>query len=213
MDSPSLVDRLFEAGFRGLKLTRPSVDYDDRNVYPVYSRTSILGMPILFHVGTVVRTQWDHELDVRCDRMRPIRLDTIARAFPRQHLIGAHLGNPWYEEASMSLFWNENLYFDLSGTVLKRKNAAWFRDMLWWDEEMQKKVAPNIEKTLFPEARNRRHPWERICFGSDAPLEEIASCYEEYRRVFRELKLPENIVERVMGRNLEQMILNSMNSE
>jgi len=205
-DSPSLVDRLYEAGFKGLKITRPRIDYDDREAYPVYSRTTILQMPILFHVGTVVRTEWDHLLDIRCDRMRPIRLDTIARAFPTQNIIGAHLGNPWYEEACMSLFWNYNLYFDLSGTVIKRKKIEWFKDMLWWDEKIMEKMAFDSSKSIFPVARNKSHPWERICFGSDTPLEEIGTCLKDYQILLNDLQIPEEIKNRVLGGNIEKML-------
>ena len=56
--------------------------------------------------------------------MRPIYLDTMARLFPAWKIHGAHLGNPWYEEASMSCRWNPNLYFDLTGSTLKKKNRS-----------------------------------------------------------------------------------------
>lgn len=206
IDPPNLVDRYFEAGFKGFKITRPTVDYDDPSVYQVYNRTSLLGMPILFHTGTVVRTQYDRYLDIRCNRMRPIYLDTLARAFPEQNIIGAHLGNPWYEEASMSLFWNRNLFFDLSGTTLKRKNAGWFRDILWWEPQTLTKLAPDSENSIYAAAREKSHPWERICFGTDVPPQEMAAAFEDYQNMFKELDIPTEIRQRVMGGNVEAML-------
>lgn len=52
--------------------------------------------------------------------MRPIYLDTIARAFPDLKIIGAHLGNPWYQEAAEVARWNPNVFFDLTGSTLKK---------------------------------------------------------------------------------------------
>jgi uncharacterized protein len=206
VDSASLVDRYHEMGFRGLKMLRPAVSYDDKSIYPVYERTSILHMPILFHLGTVARTEGDQHLDVQCDRMRPIRLDTLARAFPEQNFIGAHLGNPWYEEAAMSLFWNSNLYFDLSGTTLKRKTANWFKDILWWDSKTLAKLAPASKNSIYPTVRNQSHPWERICFGTDVPPDEMPAAFEDYQNIMQELDIPEEVRRKVMGGNLESIL-------
>ena len=47
--------------------------------------------------------------------MKRIYLDHIARLFPRLNIIGAHFGNPWWEEAWTMLKSNDNIYADLSG--------------------------------------------------------------------------------------------------
>jgi hypothetical protein len=56
-------------------------------------------------------------------------LDTLAREFPDLTLVGAHLGNPWYDEAAEAARWNPNLYFDMTGSTLVKKgaNLAFFR--------------------------------------------------------------------------------------
>lgn len=205
-DPVTKVDYLFAQGFGGLKLTCPRVSYDERTIYSVYARTSALGMPILFHTGTVLRTEWDYRFDVDCDRMRPIRLDTLARAFPEQALIGAHLGNPWYEEAAMAMFWNPNLFFDLSGTTLKRKSHQWFAETLWWNDETMARLAPDRGKTHYLAAGSKAHPWDRICFGSDVPVEEMASAFEDYHRMMDAVGLPDETRTRVMGGNLERIL-------
>lgn len=206
VDPPSLIDRLFVAGFKGVKITRPAVDYDDPAVFPVYARLSALRMPVLFHTGTVVRGPNDHMLDIRCDRMRPIYLDTIARAFPTLKIIGAHLGNPWCEEAAMVMFWNPNVYFDLSGTLLKRKSAAWFKETLWWEPDVMKKLAPNPRKTHYLAGQTRSHPWSQVCFGTDVPVEEMAEAFNDYQRMLEALHIPNEIRKAVMGGNIYSII-------
>ena len=117
-DGPDQVQRLYDQGFRGLKFIIPPKPYHDESFFPIYQRAQELGMVALFHLGIVARRR-SRQVRVDNNLMRPIYLDTIARQFPELTIIGAHLGNPWYEEATMSCRWNPNLYFDLSGSTLK----------------------------------------------------------------------------------------------
>jgi predicted TIM-barrel fold metal-dependent hydrolase len=203
VDPPSLVDALHASGFRGLKLTRTIHPYNDDRLMGYYARAAALGLPILFHTGTLLRTDEDHLADVDSSRMKPILLDRIARKFPALNLIGAHLGNPWYEEAAMTLFWNGNVYFDLSGTVLKRKGPDWFHEVLWWNPEMMKRLAGS-KTTHF--TNPAAHPFERICFGSDVPIEEMERVLAEYRGILTGVNAPEVVQQRVMGGNLARML-------
>ncbi len=125
--SAEAVREFHDRGFKGLKMIRPPRPYDDKLFYRVYEAAEELGMVCLFHLGIVVRTQWDKHFDVNNERHRPVYLDTIARAFPKLRIVGAHFGNPWYEEAAMICRWNPNLYFDLSGSSLKAKPPAVLR--------------------------------------------------------------------------------------
>jgi predicted TIM-barrel fold metal-dependent hydrolase len=43
-------------------------------------------------------------------RMRPSFLHTIARSFPRLRIQGAHLGNPWYDEAAEVARWEKHVF-------------------------------------------------------------------------------------------------------
>ncbi len=96
----SLVDRLHDEGFRGLKCILPPVPYHDPRFYPYYERAIELRMPICFHLGVIARSP---DITCRVDNnlMRPVYLDTIAREYPELVIWGAHLGNPWHEEAAM----------------------------------------------------------------------------------------------------------------
>lgn len=201
LDPPNIIDRLFMEGFRGLKFTRSRYDYNHDELMPYYERAAAYKMILLFHTGTVMRTEEDKFYDVDSSRLRPIYLDRIARKFPELSLIGAHLGNPWCDEAAMTLFWNPNVYFDLSGTLLKRKSAAWFKETLWWFPDTMNKLAKSGDTHY-----KKSHPFERLCFGTDVPVDEMDGCMEEYTRLFDELEIPQDIRDRVMGGNIVSML-------
>jgi predicted TIM-barrel fold metal-dependent hydrolase len=125
LDDPhalELIDRFHAAGFRGLgEMTGPLKNYDDRAYWPIYQRAEKYGMIVLFHTGIVNRQTPSVSSEVSVDRMRPTTLDLIARKFPKLTIIGAHLGNPDYAWAAEIARWNPNLYFDLSGSTLIKK--------------------------------------------------------------------------------------------
>jgi len=201
VDPVSMIDSLFMQGFKGIKITRTKYDYNADIMMPYYERAAVYRMVLLFHTGTVLRVPEDYLLDVDSSRLRPIFLDRIARKYPNLNMIGAHLGNPWYEEAAMTLFWNANVYFDLSGTVLKRKSPAWFKEVLWWFPDTMKKLSRD-KNTHY----NTNHPFERICFGTDVPTHEMRYCVTEYADLFDALEIPDDIRRRVMGGNIARMI-------
>ena len=201
VDPPTLIDHLSMSGCKGLKVTRSRYNYNDDRLMEYYERAAAYGMVILFHTGTVMRTEEDRFFDVDSSRLRPVFLDRIARRFPELKLIGAHLGNPWYEEAAMTLFWNPNVYFDLSGTLLKRKGADWFREVLWWSPDRMNKLAAS-DDTHYPET----NPFDRICFGTDVPIDQMQGCHDEYLSLFDAMDLPANVRERVMGGNIASML-------
>ena len=139
---PDQISELHEQGFRGLKVTMPDRDYDDRAYYPAYARAEELGMPILFHTGirggpvdyllfppadtfVAEHVSREHEELTRgtsqgAARMQPIYLDTVALAFPRLRIIGAHLGYGLYDSAAAVARWRRNVSFDVSGGKVVR---------------------------------------------------------------------------------------------
>jgi uncharacterized protein len=201
VDPVTIIDELHMKGFRGLKFTRTRFNYNDDRLMDYYARAAAYNMVLLFHTGTVVRVEEDQFYDVDSSRLRPIYLDRIARKFPTLKIIGAHLGNPWYEEAAMTLFWNPNVYFDLSGSILKRKNAQWFNETLWWSEGRMSRMARSKDTHYA-----RSHPFDRICFGTDVPIDEMSDVKKEYESLFDALDLPEDVRARVMGGNVAAML-------
>ncbi|MFH1824268.1 MAG: amidohydrolase family protein [Candidatus Firestonebacteria bacterium] len=186
--------RFKDKGFKGIKFIVPKKDYDDRSFYPIYKKMEKLNLIALFHTGIVLRKDEDKKYDIDNDRMRPIYLDTIARAFPNLTIICAHLGNPWYEEASMSLRWNPNLYADLTGSTLKRLSPDQIESLLWW------------KKTSRYKDPLGRGAWEKIVFGSDVPYYEIYDVYNDYKKIMNMLDVKKNKQEKVFGNTMANLL-------
>jgi predicted TIM-barrel fold metal-dependent hydrolase len=181
LDDPralELVDRFHAAGFRGLgEITSPLKSYDDRGYWPIYERAEKHGMILLFHTGIVNRQKPGVPADISVDRMRATTLDNIARRFPKLTIIGAHLGNPDYAWAAEIARWNPNLYFDLSGSTLikKQEDYTFFKTIFWWSGV----VSPHTPKSGVS-------AFEKIVFGSDVfsgELEEFDAARERYRKM------------------------------
>lgn len=189
IDNVSTVDRLCEQGFKGLKVIRPLANYDDKRFYPIYARAQDYGMPILFHLGILARRENEASFDISFNRMRPAYLDTIARAFPKLTLIGAHLGNPWYEEACEVARWNPNVYFDLSGSTLKKKTSSYFKEIFWWTGK----------QTFHYKGLGGKEPFEKIVFGADVPCKLIEDVLNDYRNLLDDLKVSKEIQDKVFG--------------
>jgi len=180
-----LVDRVHEAGFRGLgEITSTLKNYDDRSYWPIYARAEQYGMILLFHTGIVNRPDPTLATDISVDRLRPTTLDGIARRFPKLTIIGAHLGNPDYAWAGEIARWNPNLYFDLSGTSLikKQDDPTFWKSIFWWSGV----VSPHTPQS-------GASAFEKLVFGSDVfngELEEFDRELERYHKMLDACGVP-----------------------
>ncbi|MCZ2073859.1 MAG: amidohydrolase family protein [Bryobacterales bacterium] len=181
LDDPEAVKRIDEfhaAGFRGIgELSRPLKNFDDPKYSPIYARAEQYGMIALFHTGIVNRTTPDIPEDVSVDRMRVLLLDGIARRYPKLTIIGAHLGNPEYANAAEIARWNPNLYFDLTGSTLikKQEDYTFFKSVFWWSS-VASPHTPASGASAF----------EKIVFGSDifdGEIEEFDRSLDRYRKM------------------------------
>ena len=188
LDDPNAletIDRFHEAGFSGLgEITGPQYSYDDRRYWPIYERAERYRMIVLFHTGIVNRMRPDEPSDVSSDRMRVTTLDLIARRFPGLTIIGAHLGNPDYAWAAEIGRWNPNLYFDLSGSTLvkKQEDYKFFRSIFWWT---------SVASPHTPKASGSA--FEKTVFGSDVfggDLEEFDRALERYHAMLDACGVP-----------------------
>lgn len=182
--NPDRVDRLRDEGFCGLKFIIPPEPYNSERFYPYYERAEKLKMPILFHLGIVSSSGTEH---VRVDNnfMRPIYLDTIARDFRNLILIGAHLGNPWWEEAAMSARWNPNLFFDITGSTLKMKKPSYIGELLWWSDKTQYR-SPKWSSA-----------WDQIIFGTDVSADKCDDVLNDYENLLATLGVSEELQSKV----------------
>lgn len=179
--TPADVDRFFAQGFRGFKITNPRRSYDDESFFPLYERMERTGLPLLAHTGILMRVPPTPETRVNSNWMRPICLDTVVRTFPRLNVIGAHLGAPWHEEASMMARMHPNFYVDLTGAWWGgwrvNKSAEFFRYHFFWDGA-----------------------WDKVLFGTDIlKLEELAPAKKFHDDMLAPLKLPDETLAKIYG--------------
>ena len=157
-DGPDQISALHDRGFKGLKITGPSFNYDHEGYYPLYERCEELSMPILFHTGIrggpvdflqfpPVNAEQAEYASAQSEergrgstrgaaRMQPIYLDTVSVAFPKLRIIGAHLGYGLYDSAAAVARWRRNVSFDISGGAVVRRHIV-DREMIY------KEVLPN----------------------------------------------------------------------
>ncbi len=194
IEGPEKVQELKDRGFTGIKFMTPLKQYNHEGYYPVYEKAEELGMPGLFHLGIVARHHTGHDVRIDCSLMRPVFLDSIARTFPDWTIIGAHLGNPWYDEATMAARWNPNLFFDLSGSTLKYRKPEYLGELLWWD---------STTRYGSPDGASA---WEKIVFGSDVDYFEIKDVLHDYENVFKTLHLSSDIRYAIRYRNAARIL-------
>jgi hypothetical protein len=189
LDDPNVlseIDRFHQAGFRGLgEITSTLKNYDDRSYWPIYDRAEKYHMILLFHTGIVNRLHPEQPADISFDRSRVTRLDLIARHWPKLTIIGAHLGNPDYAEATEIGRWDPNLYFDVSGsTLLKKKDDyRFFQSIFWWSGV----VSPHTPS-------NGANAFEKLVFGSDVfngELEEFDGALSRYHAMLDACEVPQ----------------------
>jgi uncharacterized protein len=203
-DDPNVlqqIDAFHAAGFRGLgEISRTRKRFDDPSYTPIYDRAAKYGMMLLFHTGIVNRTQPEISEDVSVDRLRVTLLDNIARRYPTITIIGAHLGNPDYEWAGEIARWNPNLYFDLSGSTLikKQEDYAFFRKIFWWSAV----ASPHTPKA-------QASAFEKVIFGSDVfggELEEFDRSVERYQRMLTICGVSKEAQANIFGGTLWRML-------
>jgi predicted TIM-barrel fold metal-dependent hydrolase len=204
LDDPNVleqIDRFQKAGFRGLgEISRTRKPFDDPSYTPIYDRAAKYGMMLLFHTGIVNRTRPEVAEDVSVDRLRVTLLDNIARRYPSTTIIGAHLGNPDYAWAGEIARWNPNLYFDLSGSTLikKQEDPKFFKTIFWWTSV----ASPHSPK-------GQASAFEKIVFGSDVfggELEEFDRSLERYQQMLDACGVSKEAQANIFGGTLRKLI-------
>jgi predicted TIM-barrel fold metal-dependent hydrolase len=205
VDSPQAmaeIEAFARGGCKGIKMHTPRLDWDDESYFPLYQKMQDLGLVALFHTGIVCTI-----VDGNCGssdgpqkssmaRMRPSYLHTIARAFPRLRVQGAHLGNPWYDEAAEAARWQKNLYFDLTGSSLikKEKNLAVFKEYLWWEGPTAHSPSDAV------------YAFEKLVFGTDEPPEAIDNMLGRYEAMLEACGVPEKSRRLIYGETMARLL-------
>ncbi len=153
IDSPTVLADIRKAhamGFRGLGelFALNQWNYDDPKYDPIWKLAQELKLPVAPHTGIHASGKFS--------RMRPGYLATIAANYPDLVIHAAHFGNPWYEEAGEATRRNANLYFDMSGSSLIKKDLepGYWSEFLWWTPyvgkpHMPEDAVPAFQKIVF----------------------------------------------------------------
>jgi len=180
IDSPTVVEdinRVYDMGFKGLGelFAMGRKDYDDPAYDTIWALAEKLGMPVAPHTGVLFNGKMAH--------LHPSSLADVAAMHPNLFIHAAHFGNPWYEEAAEAARRNTNLYFDLSGSSLIKKedDPGYWNQWLWWTNAIGK---PHMPKEAPP-------AWEKILFATD----EDPDALDENIRRFNKALAAANVTE------------------
>jgi predicted TIM-barrel fold metal-dependent hydrolase len=172
IDSPTVLEDAKKAhamGFKGLGelFALNEWNYDDPKYDPLWKLVQELGMPVAPHSGI-------HASGMMA-RMRPSFLATIASRFPKIVIHSAHFGNPWYDEAGEATRRNNNLFFDISGSSLIKKETdpVFWKQFLWWTPYLGKAHMPQDAVPAF----------EKLLFATDEPPEAFEENIRRFNRM------------------------------
>ncbi|KPK36098.1 MAG: hypothetical protein AMJ65_16695 [Phycisphaerae bacterium SG8_4] len=189
------VETFKKNGFVGMKFHSPQKNYDDPSYFQIYRLCEEYRLHTLFHTGISSHRITDEPQWGSSARMRPMYLDTICRQFPRLTVQGAHLGNPWYEEAAEAARWNPTLYFDVTGSTLlkliKLNRLARMSEILWWASD----EAEHNPHTL----KGGPGAWEHIVFGTDEKPSGLTANIERFQKMLNANNVPAAIREKMWG--------------
>jgi len=201
IDDPNAIreiEQFKKAGFVGMKFHSPRRNFDDPSYFEVYRLCEEYGMYMIFHTGISSRKIQDEPSRTSSSRMRPMYLDTLCRAFPRAKIQGAHLGNPWYEEAAEAARWNPNLFFDVTGSTLfkfiKLGRLERMSEILWWSSE----EGENNPHTL----KDGPGAWEHIVFGTDEAPEGLPGNIGRFSQMLDANHVPESSRRKMWGETM-----------
>lgn len=187
-DGVDCIARHVGEGFRGFKITNPRSSYDDEAHFPIYEAMERTGLPLLAHTGILMRFPPPPGMRVNSNWMRPICLDPVLRSFPGLNIIGAHLGVPWHDEASMMARVHPNFYVDLTGANWGgwriNKGPEFFHRHFFWEGA-----------------------WKKVLFGTDIlSLEELLPAKQYHDQMMAGLGLPEATLKEIYGATAARLI-------
>lgn len=195
-DARAQLETFARAGVKGIKMHRPKMNWDDFGYFPLYERMQALGLVALFHTGIVAGNGSGQPEQSSMARMRPSFLHTIARSFPTLKIQGAHLGNPWYDEAAEAARWSPNLYFDVTGSTLLKKqhDLKAFREYLWWDGPSTHTPSTAV------------YAFEKIVFGTDEPPDALDGVLARYEAMLEANDVPEASRRKIYGETMARLL-------
>lgn len=184
-DRPVDIEKLADMGMKGLKFHLSPKPYDSEEYFDIYAEAARYNLPCLFHTGVFYLPGISAGEAVSSENFRPIRLETIAYAFPNLPLIAAHLGVCWTEEAAALCRIVPNIYADISGRVdgwRSGKSIEWFKQTFYWLDAHKK-----------------------VLFGSDVHADELGLTLEHQKRIFTDMGWGKERIDDVFYNNANRL--------
>lgn len=204
-DNPNAVreiETFKKNGFVGIKFHSPQQNWDDPVYFQLYRLCEEYKLHMLFHTGISSHSIVDEPQWSSASRMKPMYLDTLARLFPRATIQGAHMGNPWYDEAAEAARWNPNLFFDVTGSTLykfiKLGTLDRMNQILWWSGD-EAATNPHTLKGG-PEA------WEHIVFGTDEVPANLGANIDRFQQLLNTNKVPVAMRDKIYGLTMARIL-------
>jgi uncharacterized protein len=195
IDSPTVVEdihKVYSMGFKGLGELFASGrwDYDDPKYDTIWTLAEELGMPVAPHTGNLSNGMMAH--------LRPSFLADVAATHPKLIIHAAHFGNPWYEEAAEATRRNPNLYFDLSGSSLikKENDPGFWAQWLWWTDALGKAHMP----------KNAVPAWEKILFATDETPDQLDENIRRFNKALDACHVPEETRAKCYGLTIARLL-------
>jgi len=195
IDSPVVaedIQKVYSMGFRGLGelFARSRWDYNDPKYDTIWALAENLGMPVAPHTGNLSNGMMAH--------LRPSFLADIAATHPKLIIHAAHFGNPWYEEAAEATRRNTNLYFDLSGSSLikKENDPGYWAQWLWWTDAIGKAHMP----------KNAVPAWEKIVFATDETPDQLDENIRRFNKALDACNVPEETRAKCYGLTMANIL-------
>ncbi|MCL5070015.1 MAG: amidohydrolase [Actinobacteria bacterium] len=192
-DTPSIIDRFFKKGFKGVKIIWTKKPYDDIAYNEFYKRCEYFNMPLLFHTGIEGAAIGNWKEGATSFNMDPYFLEAIAIKFPDLNIIGAHLGYANYSVAcalataikighSKSCENNDyeesgNLFFDISGSDISLREIP---------------AGGYIKRDI---------PISQLVWGMDEPLIRYEEIIDIWKKYFININLSKEEQDRVFYKN------------
>ena len=151
---------------------------DDRRLYPLWETIDALKVPVMIDVGTTgMGAGLPGGLGGRLWHAHPRAIDNLAADFPHMTIVAAHPGWPWVDEVTAVVLHKGNVYWELSGWAPK-----------YFPESLKKDIRGRLQ--------------DKIMFGSDYP----SIPYDRLFREWAELRLPDDVMEKVFHQNAERIL-------
>ncbi|MGI0131908.1 MAG: amidohydrolase family protein [Thermoplasmata archaeon] len=154
----------------------------DPRLAPVYEFAARRRLVVMVHQGDTLTS------DGLVKFARPIELDEVAVRFRDVRFVLCHLGSPWVEETAELVYKNENVYTDTSGLCGPPRLPYYAR--------MVERARRRLENLVVSVGAV-----DRILYGSDWPLEPIATAVD---RILG-LPLSDEEKERILGGNARRL--------